>query len=408
MRKSGEPTKYPGVSRIASKTYQVRGKVIDPRTGKPKEVDRVLDNVTLLQAVRIRAELLDELRHKSSALQVKRLRVGEYAQLWMRTKVGKIDPQTASRYANALDQHILPVLGDLYYDVLTQRDVQEWVDQCLDGHWETPGKQKRRKPYKLASVHGWYRVLRNMTRDAIGELELERDPTLRIAFPDGEPATEPKSLAPDELTRFLTAVRQRYPQHFALTVTLVFTGLRFCHASALEWEDWDETIGILRVQRKQVHGVVGALTRRKPGPGVCPVGPELADVLRAHRRELLRQQTPGLADGWMFPARTGKLLRLSTLATAWRGALEAAGITRHFTIHGTRYTFTDLTRLANVDAVVRRSLVGHVTETMQQHYSHVAIEEKRAAVAGVYRLVPLAGVLAPQGGDAGGDADTAG
>ncbi len=58
MRKVGEQTKYPGVSRIASKTYQVRGKVIDPRTGKPKEVDRTIENVTLLQAVRIRATLL--------------------------------------------------------------------------------------------------------------------------------------------------------------------------------------------------------------------------------------------------------------------------------------------------------------------------------------------------------------
>lgn len=30
------------------------------------------------------------------------------------------------------------------------------------------------------------------------------------------------------------------------------------------------------------------------------------------------------------------------------------------------YTFTDLVRLANVDAVVRRALTGHVTEEMQR------------------------------------------
>ena len=29
-------------------------------------------------------------------------------------------------------------------------------------------------------------------------------------------------------------------------------------------------------------------------------------------------------------------------------------VTKRFTIHGMRYTFTDLVRLANVDAVVRR------------------------------------------------------
>jgi len=41
-----------------------------------------------------------------------------------------------------------------------------------------------------------------------------------------------------------------------------------------------------------------------------------------------------------------------------------------------------------VDAVVRRALTGHVTEEMQRHYSTVGLDEKRAAIAGVLRLVP--------------------
>jgi hypothetical protein len=72
---------------------------------------------------------------------------------------------------------------------------------------------------------------------------------------------------------------------------------------------------------------------------------------------------------------------------AWARCLEIAGITKRFTLHGLRYTFTDLVRLANVDAVVRRALTGHVTEEMQRHYSTVGMEEKRAAVAGVLRVV---------------------
>ena len=52
--------------------------------------------------------------------------------------------------------------------------------------------------------------------------------------------------------------------------------------------------------------------------------------------------------------------------------LESAS--NRFTLHGLRYTFTDLVRLANVDAVVRRALTGHVTEEMQRHYSTVGME----------------------------------
>ena len=46
-----------------------------------------------------------------------------------------------------------------------------------------------------------------------------------------------------------------------------------------------------------------------------------------------------------------------------------------------------MVRLANVDAVVRRALTGHVTEQMQRHYSNVGMDEKRAAIAGVMQLV---------------------
>jgi hypothetical protein len=73
---------------------------------------------------------------------------------------------------------------------------------------------------------------------------------------------------------------------------------------------------------------------------------------------------------------------------AWDRCLELAKIDKRFTVHGLRYTFTDLVRRANVDAVVRRALTGHVTEEMQRKYSTVGLDEKRAAVAGVIRLVP--------------------
>ena len=90
----------------------------------------------------------------------------------------------------------------------------------------------------------------------------------------------------------------------------------------------------------------------------------------------------------MFPSTVGTYRTPNILDAAWAKCLAEAQIDKRFTIHGLRYTFTDLVRLANVDAVVRRALTGHVTEEMQRHYSTVGLDEKRAAVAGVLRLVP--------------------
>jgi integrase len=90
----------------------------------------------------------------------------------------------------------------------------------------------------------------------------------------------------------------------------------------------------------------------------------------------------------MFPSAEGTLRTPNSLDRAWAKCLKHAKITKRFTVHGLRYTFTDLVRRTNVDAVVRRALTGHVTEEMQRHYSTVGLDEKRAAIAGVRRLVP--------------------
>ena len=177
---------------------------------------------------------------------------------------------------------------------------------------------------------------------------------------------------------------------WGLSVLLAYTGLRFCHASALRWEDWDRDRGLIRVLRKQVRGKVAPVTRKKRAPREIPVEPELAAALDEHRAMLLADQAPGLAEGWMFPSSAGTLRVPSSLYKAWRRCMEATGIEKRFTVHGMRYTFTDLVRRAKVDAVVRRALTGHVTERMQRHYSHVGNDEKRAALAGVLRLVPPA------------------
>ena len=74
---------------------------------------------------------------------------------------------------------------------------------------------------------------------------------------DGE---ESKAISAEELARFLEAFRLHHQQHYALVVLLAYTGLRFCHASALRWEDWDEEAGVIRVVRKQVGRRVGPVS----------------------------------------------------------------------------------------------------------------------------------------------------
>ncbi|MCA9608234.1 MAG: tyrosine-type recombinase/integrase [Myxococcales bacterium] len=127
----------------------------------------------------------------------------------------------------------------------------------------------------------------------------------------------------------------------------------------------------------------------------------LAAVLRAHRREMLKQQRPGIAAGWVFVNRKGNLYNTATLRKPLERVMERVGIDRRQTTHGFRRTFNNLVRQFATGEVVR-AMTGHVTEAMTLHYSHVDIEEKKAALALVL------GTLHPEVEDQveGGDPET--
>ena len=341
--KNKQPTRYPGVFRLDQATYWIRAKVVDPRTGKHKEIDRILDGVTAHEAAQKRDVLINEI--KQPIEQATKVRVGEFAQSWIESKTLKLDSSTAKTYADALENHILPALGDYYYDVLTPRDVQRWIDNALLRGWTSEKRGSKRsetktvrKPYTRDTVAGWFRVFRTMTRDAMATLALPRDPTLRIALPEASAdEEESNALTPAQLAAFLDAMKADYQQHYPLVVLLAYTGLRFCHASALHWEDWDEEAGVLRISRKNVRGKLGSVTRKKRAPKEYPVLPELAEILKAHRKELLRTQNDGLAKGYMLPSKTGTLRTPNSLDRAWEKCLAKAKIKKRFTIHGLRY-----------------------------------------------------------------------
>ncbi len=395
---------------VDESTYWVRAKATDLRTGKKKEVEKLLEGVSLQEAAKQRAALFEVA--KNPAPSMKRMRVREYAKEWLESKKLRIDASTAKTYEAALEKRILPTLGDYYFDALTSSDVQKWIDAMTRRGWwsEEKGsktaKKKVRRTYTRKAMEVWFRVLRTMSRDAMVALDLPRDPTLRVSLPEGElDRSEPNALSPDELMAFLAAMKAKCPQHYALVAMLAYTGLRFCHASPLRWSDWDQKAAVIRVVRKNFRGNVGPVSRKKQAPKEYPVEPELRDILLAHQAmlkdeekkqleekgvDVLPHPSAPLTNPLMFPSKVGTLRTANTLDAAFATCKKVAGIERRFTVHGLRYTFTDLVRRANVDAVVRRALTGHVTEEMQRHYSTVGLDEKRAAIAGVFRLVPPA------------------
>jgi integrase len=192
----------------------------------------------------------------------------------------------------------------------------------------------------------------------------------------------PNILSASELARVIEAMQRRSFQSYALCLTLALTGLRKGEATALRWVDLDYEAGIIRVVRSQWRGMVG--TPKTGKARTVPMTTELATVLREQQRRLA--ESPLGKEGWVFPGRNGGVIAMNALRTALATALKQAGIGRRFTVHGLRRSFNNRSRQV-AGEIVTRSITGHVSQEMTEHYSHVGREEKLAAAASVVKLV---------------------
>jgi integrase len=376
MGRSRSKTKMPGVTRLADGRYRVRAYMTDPKTGRERELDRVISAANVAEAGSIRDALRRELLSGRADAKRERIKLAAYASSWLQSKLPTLKASTQKTYAEILDLHVIPVLGDYFVDAITYDDLVRWRDSQRGA---------------VASINSRVRVLKTVLRDAVVDVRLNRDPTMRLTslrekrheVDDDDLAA---SLSAAELHRLLTAVQRRDPQWYPLVLTLALTGLRFGEATALKWSDIDEQARSVRVRRSQWNGIIDH-PKTSASRRTVALAPELAAVLAAHRREIVSRQVPGLHTGYVFLSRVGRLLYSSCLTKPVRRALAAAGIERAFhAAHGFRHTFNNLVRQVAEGEVVR-SLTGHVDEEMTSHYSHVSLDEKHAAVARVVELL---------------------
>lgn len=88
----------------------------------------------------------------------------------------------------------------------------------------------------------------------------------------------------------------------------------------------------------------------------------------------------------LFPSITGGYRTPTVLNKPFAEVSDALGLGYHFTQKGMRRTFNDLARAAKVEAIITRSISGHLTERMQHHYSTVRPDEQRQSIARVIEL----------------------
>lgn len=147
---------------------------------------------------------------------------------------------------------------------------------------------------------------------------------------------------------------------------------------------WDQ--GVILVRRSHTLKDEFMKTTKTGLRQRITVPSEVMDVLRWHIETQLH--TPEQkASELLFPADDGTFRSENFLTKAFAAVGGLIGLKKNFTPRGMRRTFNDLARVANVEALVTKSISGHLTDQMREHYSTVSPDEQRASIGRLLRLV---------------------
>jgi len=317
---------------------------------------------------------------------------------WLIMKWPSIGKSTRSTYCNSVAE-INAELGDFRLDLLRASDVVAWRDRF------TRRLKPNGKTYAPDTWNNHRRVGRTMYFDAMEQFKpkLVTNPfalagplVVEVDVDQDVDAIDPtQTMTLEQLVTLVESVRVHSPFWYPLTVVMATGATRFGEPTALKWPDIRFDKGEIVISKRQYRGDVGTLKMSQKGRRKIkrlPLRPEVAEVLRAHQREQLLRQPKGIDSGLVFVGGkgTGKPVSNSGFNYALKAAAKRAGLDIEPTTHWFRHTLNALMKQEKVSASVTKSITGHLSDQMYEHYGDVTLDQKHEAVAKVVRkVVPL-------------------
>jgi hypothetical protein len=408
----------PGVWRRKEGGFRVRGRVVDSRTGKLREVNRALPDCRKGReaAVILEAELARIREGTTPATPIGVPTFASWAVTVLERKIASGVITSASGRAKwdwALRVHLIPAFGDVFVDKLTREAIELWKErELLAERSKTKDEKRDRKlvggKYKPQTVNSILDLLRQIMAEASDAFNFA-DPCRRIENVSKRTHRtytyeEPNALKPEDVSRFLDELRVSYPEHYAFVFLGFTTGLRPSSLRPLRARGtnsdvkWDE--GKLLVRRSHTHKAEVMDATKTGKDQVIALDQRQVEVMRWHVERLARENekrakraaenaSAMATTELLFPAAPtkwnsgGGFRSPSCLDKVFVDLGKRIGLTYEVTPRCMRRTYQDLARAAELKDVVTRSISGHATPEMQRHYSTVSGDEMRAGIAKV-------------------------
>ena len=200
---------------------------------------------------------------------------------------------TQNNYENVIHNHVLPEIGKIPLNKLSQNDLQQFY-----GRLKKNGRKRLTEQYGAGlsdrMVRMCHAVCRSALERAVRDDLLRTNPAIGCKLPPKK-AKEMQVLDREELQKFL--IQAQADGYYELFLLDLCTGLRRGELIALQWEDLNFETGVLTVN-KQAYTVNGELQiippKTKASVRKLVLPPAVLAVLREYRKKV--------DSRWMFPS----------------------------------------------------------------------------------------------------------
>ena len=305
---------------------------------------------------------------------------GEWMDFWYQNySKPKLRPTTRSGYEGRIYRHIIPELGNIPLDQLTQNDLQQFYARLKKSgrllHAEHYGKGLSDRMVRACHMN-----CRSALEKAVQEGLIRMNPAVGCKLPPKK-AREMQVLTREEIQRFL--IQAKAEGYFELFLLELTTGLRRGELLALQWDDLNLETGELQVT-KQVYrtkedGLLISQPKTKSSIRTVSLPPTLLNILKEYKESVNSQ--------WMFPSPVKEDMPMTPGAVRRRLQiiLERAECKR-IRFHDLRHTFATLSLESGMDVKTLSAMLGHVSAaTTLDIYTHVTGDMQTEAAAKIDR-----------------------
>ncbi len=359
-----------------------------------RRVRKIVRDIGYRAALKKKRELMDNLEATRDRRRTETLTLREYLKEYP-SRLGRHAESTLQRHDTLQRVQLLPILGDIALDKITEAVALDWRSKLLNSGISA-GTVNRCVAHLVMLLHEAIKRA-ELTKlgfpplkplDEGGEkdryLTVEERKQFLSAFDDWRAfkqdwkdrlkkgpvvqsiqSTKPRRCggAPDEKSNTCRDTFKRFQKAKLFFVALFDTGMRRGELLKLTVNDLNLDLGLLRADRGKgsEHGWI-------------PMTSVIREGLRAEM-----QETPRLGNAQVFRLSVSTVRRYFAIAKRLSG-IEYTQCGEPFRLHDCRHTFASSLVQAGVDLYKTQKLLGHTTPRMTQRYAHLSPDHMRDAI----------------------------